>query len=85
MLTRIIKSIGYIIYFTAGAIGLVWGLKIIASMWGVFWAFICLLIFPFPIYVSPWIAAIRDGDWRLFIVVYGGTAILLIANLFDSD
>jgi len=72
-----------------GIAGMIMGLRLIADMWGTFWTVVCLFLFPVPIYISPWIAIFRDGDWTLFLITYGGTAaywiLILISAAFSRE
>jgi len=83
------KFLAFTVSTICGIIGLFLGLKLIASMWGTFWAVICFFLFPVPLYISPWIAIFRNGDWTLFILSYGGTAayflLILISAAFEKN
>ena len=71
-------------YIICGIVGLILGLQLIAEMWGTFWTVVCFFLFPIPIYISPWIAIFRDGDWTLFLISYGGTAAYGLLNYISS-
>ncbi|OGU54013.1 MAG: hypothetical protein A2V66_02940 [Ignavibacteria bacterium RBG_13_36_8] len=82
-MSTIFRILAYIVFAICGIIGLFLGVKLLASLWGTFWAVICLFVFPIPIYISPWIAIFKNGDWTLFILSYGGTAAYFLLNLIS--
>lgn len=78
------RFLAFAVAIVSGIAGLILGLQLIADMWGSFWTIVCLLFFPVPIYISPWIAIFREGDWTLFIISYGGTAAYWILHLISA-
>lgn len=66
-----------------GIVGLIMGLGIIAEIFGGFWTVVSFFLFPIPIFISPWIAIFRDGDWTLFLINYGGAVACWILNLIS--
>ena len=80
-----IRFLAIAVWVISGVAGLIMGLQLITDMWGTFWTVICFFACPIPIYISPWIAIFRDGDWTLFLISYGGTAVYIILNLISSQ
>ena len=81
---RFFRFLSNSVVIICGIVGLIMGLRLIADMWGTFWTTVCFFLFPIPLYVSPWIAIFRDGNWTLFLVSYGGTAAAWILNLISD-
>ena len=77
-----LSSLGYVFYSAAGLYGLIWGLNLIHTLWGVLAAIASFFLFPFLITLAPWYGGLVNDDWTPLLIIYGlGISGIIVASL----
>lgn len=79
-----ISFLSYAVFFVSGLYLLIWGVKVIAEMWGPVWAWLSWVLFPVPIVIAPWLVAVREGIWIYVIILFGTWPVYFILQAISD-